>query len=97
MKPHKGADMNEKSVQESGLLGHYPKGDLRDGSGRFCAGTYTRTGKALLTRDWAMKIAYPGRRETFPVGTRERRLRPGCAMFISRGSELLGGQPWPKI
>lgn len=29
MKAHKGADMNQKSVQESGLLGHFSKSDTR--------------------------------------------------------------------
>jgi len=69
MKAHKGADMNAKSVQESNLLGHFSKSDVRYWQQTIFRQTYTRNGKTLLTKDWAMKIAHEGRRETFPLGT----------------------------
>jgi hypothetical protein len=63
------ADTNEKSVQASGLLGHFSKSDVRYWQPRIFHQSYTREGKTRLTKDWAMKIAHQVRRETFPLGT----------------------------
>ena len=49
MKAHKGADMNEKSVQESGLLGHFSKCAVRYWQRAIFHQTYTRNGEPLLT------------------------------------------------
>jgi hypothetical protein len=67
MQAHERADMNEKSVQESGLFGHFSKSDVRYWQGAIFHQSYTRAGKTLLTKDWAMKIAREGRRQTFPL------------------------------
>ena len=32
--------------------------------------SFTRNGHSFLTKAWAIKVAYEGRRETFPLGTR---------------------------
>lgn len=105
MKAHKGADMNQKSVQESGLFGHFSKSDVRYWQPRIFHQSYTRNGKTLLTKDWAMKIAHEGRRETFPLGTpnkaaaaaRARPRRPDLHR-VSRGwlqaSDVAGNKPW---
>jgi hypothetical protein len=57
MKAHESADMNEKSVQASGLLGHFSKSDVRYWQRAIFHQTYTRAGKTPLTNDRAMKIA----------------------------------------
>ena len=31
--------------------------------------SFTRNGHSFLTKAWAMKVAYEGRRQTFPLGT----------------------------
>jgi integrase len=69
MKAHKSADKNPKSVQESKVLGHYSKSDIRYWQQAIFRQTYTRNGETLITKNWAMKIANRGRRETFPLGT----------------------------
>jgi hypothetical protein len=69
MKGHKPPDINEQNVQASDLLGHFSKADVRYWQPRVFRQSYTREGKTRLTKDWAMKIAHQGRRETFPLGT----------------------------
>jgi len=69
MEAHESADMNEKSVQASGLLGHFSKSDVRYRQQTIFRQAYTRNAKTLLTKDWAMKIAHGGRREAFPLET----------------------------
>ena len=49
MKAHESADMNEKSVQESRLLGHFSKCDVRYWQRAIFHQTYTRNGETLLT------------------------------------------------
>jgi hypothetical protein len=61
--------MNGKSVQDSAALGHFAKSDIRYWQQSIFRQTYTRNDQTLLTKDWAMKIAHEGRRETFPLGT----------------------------
>jgi integrase len=61
--------MNQKSVQDSGVLGHFSKSDIRYWQRAIFRQTYTRNGQTLVTRNWAMKIAHKGRRETFALGT----------------------------
>ena len=55
MDGHKPPDLNEKSVQASGLLGHFSKVDGRYWQPRVFRQRYTREGKTLLTKDRAMK------------------------------------------
>ena len=69
MTDHERPGMNQKSVQDSGVLGHFSKSDIRYWQRAVFRQTYTRNGKTLLTKGWAMKIAHVGRRETFPLGT----------------------------
>jgi hypothetical protein len=76
MQAHERADMNEKSVQESGLFGHFSKSDVRYWQRAIFHQSYTRAGKTLLTKDWAMKIAREGRRQTFPLFGRPRITAP---------------------
>jgi hypothetical protein len=52
---HKPPDLHEKSVQASGLLGHFSKADVRHWQPRVFRQRYTREGKTLLTTDRAMK------------------------------------------
>jgi hypothetical protein len=51
------------------VLGHFAKSDIRYWHQAIFRQTYTRNGQTLVTKDWAMKIAHEGRRETFPLGT----------------------------
>ena len=67
-RPHR-PGMNQKSVQDSGVLGHFSKSDIRYWQRAVFRQSYTRSGKTLLTKGWVMKIAHEGRRETFPLGT----------------------------
>jgi integrase len=69
MSDHKRSGMNGKSVQDSAVLGHFAKSDIRYWQQSIFRQTYTRNGQTLVTKDWAMKIAHEGRRETFPLGT----------------------------
>jgi hypothetical protein len=69
MKDQNRSGMKQKSVQDPGLLGHFSKSDIRYWQRVIFRQSYTRNGGAFLTKDWAMKIAHEGRRETFPLGT----------------------------
>src|SRR4030088_3210665 len=69
MKDQNRPGMNQKSVQDPGLLGHFSKSDIRYWQRVIFRQSYTRNGGTFLTKDWAMKIAHDGRRETFPLGT----------------------------
>ncbi len=69
MAGHKRSGMKQKSVQDLALLGHFAKTDIRYWQRTVFRQTYTRNGKTLVTKNWAMKIAHDGRRETFPLGT----------------------------
>ena len=83
--------MNQKSVQDSGVLGHFSKSDIRYWQRAVFRQTYTRNGKTLLTKGWAMKIAHEGRRETFPLGT------PNKAAAAARARDIylsLAGAGW---
>jgi hypothetical protein len=64
--------MNQKNVQDSAKLGHSSKSDIRYWQRAIFRQTYTRNGRTLATKNWAMKIAHKGRRETFPLGTPNR-------------------------
>ena len=72
MADHKRSGMNPKSVQDSGVLGHFAKSDIRYWQQSIFRQSYTRNSQTLVTKDWAMKIAHNGRRETFPLGTPNR-------------------------
>src|SRR5690349_6814219 len=93
MKAHKEADMNEKSVQESDLLGHFSKSDIRYWQQAIFHQTYTRNGKTLLTKDWAMKIAHEGRRETFTLGTPNKAAAAARARDIYLSLLATGWEP----
>jgi hypothetical protein len=81
--------MNEKSIQASSLLGHFLKSDVRYWQRAVFRQTYTHIGKARLTKDWTMKIAHEGRRETFPLGTPIRqRPQSGRVTSLPRGEWL---------
>ena len=69
MKGHDSAGMNRKSVQAEPMLGHFSKSDVRYWQRAVFRQSYTRNGYSFLTKAWAMKVAYEGRRETFPLGT----------------------------
>jgi hypothetical protein len=64
--------MKQKSVQDFNLLGHFSKSDIRYWQQSIFRQTYTRNRQTLVTKDWAMKIAYKSRRETFPLATPNR-------------------------
>jgi hypothetical protein len=70
MKGHNSAGMNRKSVQAEPMLGHFSKSDVRYWQRAVFRQSYTRNGHSFLTKAWAMKVAYEGRREAFPLGTR---------------------------
>lgn len=74
--------MNQKSVQAFGQLGHFSKSDIRYWQRAIFRQTYRRAGQTLVTRNWAMKIAHEGRRETFPLGT------PNKAAAAARAREI---------
>jgi hypothetical protein len=61
--------MKQKSVQDLAVLGHFAKTDIRYWQRTIFRQTYTRNSGTLMTKNWAMKIAHEGRRETFPLGT----------------------------
>jgi len=69
MADHKRSGMKQKNVQDLAVLGHFSKTDVRYWQQTIFRQTYTRNGQTLATKNWAMKIAYGGRRETFPLGT----------------------------
>jgi integrase len=69
MKGHNSAGMNRKSVQAEPMLGHFSRSDVRYWQRAVFRQSYTRNGQSFLTKAWAMKVAYEGRRETFPLGT----------------------------
>jgi integrase len=69
MMGHKRSGMKQKSVQDLSALGHFAKTDVRYWQRTIFRQTYTRNGETRVTKDWAMKIAHVGRRETFPLGT----------------------------
>jgi len=69
MMGHKRSVMKQKSVQDLSVLGHFAKTDVRYWQRTIFRQTYTRDGETRVTKDWAMKIAHVGRRETFPLGT----------------------------
>jgi hypothetical protein len=54
MSDHKRSGMNGKSVQDSALLGHFAKSDIRYWQESIFRQTYTRYGQTLVTKDWAM-------------------------------------------
>jgi hypothetical protein len=82
MKAHKPPDINEKSVQATGLFGHFSRADVRYWQPRVFRQSYTREGQMRLTKDWAMKIAHQGRRETFPLGTPNKAAAAASARYI---------------
>src|ERR1700680_4636215 len=95
MKDQNRPGMNQKSVQDSGLLGHFSKSDIRHWQRVIFRQSYTRNGRAFLTKDWAMKIAHEGRRETFLLARRTRpRPRHELATFIFLWLVLGGTQLW---
>ena len=51
------------------MLGHFAESDVRYWQRAVFRQSYTRNGQSFLTKTWAMKVAYEGRRETFPLGT----------------------------
>jgi integrase len=74
-----------------GVLGHFSKYDIRYWQRAVFRQTYTRNGKTLLTKGWAMKIAHEGRRETFPLDT------PNKAAAAARARDIylsLAGAGW---
>jgi integrase len=73
------------------VLGHFSKYDIRYWHRAVFRQTYTRNGKTLLTKGWAMKIAHEGRRETFPLDT------PNKAAAAARARDIylsLAGAGW---
>src|SRR6266853_2581013 len=69
MAGHKRSGMKQESVQEPAVLGHFAKTAVRYWQRTVFRQTYTRNGQTLATKNWAMKIAHTGKRETFPLGT----------------------------
>jgi hypothetical protein len=69
MADHDRPGMNQKSVQDSGVLGHFSKSDIRYWQRAVFRQSYTRNGRTFLTKAWAMKVAHEGRRSTFSLGT----------------------------
>jgi integrase len=69
MADHIRSGMNQKSVQDSGSLGHFSKSDIRYWQRAIFRQSYTRNGQTFLTSAWAMKVAYEGRRSTFNLRT----------------------------
>ena len=69
MTAQKRSGKNPKSVQANAVLGHFAKSDIHYWQRSIFRQTYRRNGKTLATRDWAMKVAHEGRRETFPLKT----------------------------
>jgi len=69
MAGHKRSRMKQESVQDPVVLGHFAKTDVRYWQRTVFRQTYTRNGQTLATKNWAMKIAHAGKRETFPLGT----------------------------
>ena len=68
MTDQKRAGKSTKSVQDLNMLGHFSKSDIRYWQGAVFRQTYTRNWHTFVTKDWAMKVAHEGRRETFPLG-----------------------------
>ena len=69
MTGHNRSGMKQKNVQDVDVLGHFGKTDIRYWQRTIFRQTYTRNGEALVTKNWAMKIAHGSRGETFPLGT----------------------------
>jgi hypothetical protein len=82
MKGHNSAGMNRKSVQAAPMLGHFSKSDVRYWQRAVFRQSYTRNSQSFLTKAWAMKVAYEGRRETFPLG------RPNKAVAAARARDI---------
>ncbi len=47
----------------------FPKTDMRHWQGKIFQPSYTRDGETRLVKEWAVKIQYQGRRETFNLHT----------------------------
>jgi hypothetical protein len=69
MADHDRPGRNQKSVQDSGVLGHFSKSDIRYWQRAIFRQSYTRNGRTFLAKAWAMKVAHEGRRSTFSLGT----------------------------
>ena len=55
--------------------------------------SYTRNGPSFLTKAWAMKVAYEGRRETFPLGTPNKAVAAASGnMMALSGRALIGAE-----
>jgi hypothetical protein len=80
MKGQNGPGMNQKSGRVFGKLGHFAKTDT--GSAQFSLQSNTQNGQSFLTKDWAMKVAHEGRRETFPLGTPNKAVTAATAWDI---------------
>jgi len=95
-----GALQNPKSVQEvskqparAAEIGRFAKTDLRYWLAAVFQQTYTRAGGTRHVRNWAAKIQYGGRRETFNLAT------PNKAAAASKAREIylnLQSSGWDK-
>jgi hypothetical protein len=63
-------------------LSHFPKTDIRFWQSAVFCQSYTRNGQSFLTKAWAMKVAYEGRRETFPLETLNKALAAARARDV---------------
>jgi len=63
------------------MLGH-SKSDVRYWQRAVFRQSYTRNGHSFLTKAWAMKVAYEGRRETFALGA------PNKAVAAARARDI---------
>ena len=61
--------MNTKSGEESRLLSHFSKTDVRHWSGSIFRKGYTRDGRRLYTKEWYARMQHDGRRDFFPLQT----------------------------
>ena len=64
------------------MLGHFSKSDVRYWQRAVFRQSYTRNGHSFLTKAWAMKVAYEGRRETFALGA------PNKAVAAARARDI---------
>jgi hypothetical protein len=93
MTEQKRAGESIKSVQDVKMLGHFSKSDIRYWQAAIFRQTYTRSGRTFVTKDWAMKVAHEGRRETFPLGTPNKAAAAARARDIYLSLVAVGWEP----
>ena len=83
MKAHESADMNEKSVHESRLLGHFSKSDVRYWTRSIFRRAHTICGQRRYIEAWYARMRYGGQRDSFLLQTPNHAVASATAQHIN--------------